>query len=358
MKLQPGEVFNYYYQVQNISANPALDVMVKDTLPPYLTFTGSITIRNPSNADVTNDWMLATGSTVFPGETFPRITFVGKKRTNLPANSGIYTFIIPVVLSQNVPTGIDLHNVAYVCASNDPTNPALCANDTPPPPPPPRCDSIVPGAQFDPACIQVVGQFDLSVKKYVKGDDIFAPIASSEDYNYNIIVTNNGTGSSTGTTTVRDILPAPITLQPGLVPTGNGWTCVRAGDRDFTCTTTASVTANQVYNTITIPARVTGIAYRPSAYTNVAYVSNPYEVIGKRCRTDGSIPDPALAGANGENPALVCNEDIRNSDAATVNPPNPAGFDLGLTKFVNGNDDSARANADGSINYTFLVHNY
>ncbi len=103
---------------------------------------------------------------------------------------------------------------------------------------------------------------------------------------------------------------------------------------------------------------MTNIVYRASAYVNVAYVSNPYEVIGKRCRTDGSIPDPALAGANGENPSLVCNEDIRNSDPATVNPPSPTGFDLGLTKFVNGDDESARANADGSVNYTFLVHNY
>ena len=168
VKLAPGEVFNYYYQVQNISANPALDVMVKDTLPPYLTFTGNISIRNPANVDVTNDWILATGSTIFPGETLPRITFVGKKKTSLPGNSGLYTFVIPVVLSISVPTGIDLHNVAYVCASNDPTNPPVCIDDLPPPPPPTPCSSVTPGAQLDPACIQVVGQFDLSVKKYVK----------------------------------------------------------------------------------------------------------------------------------------------------------------------------------------------
>ena len=159
-------------------------------------------------------------------------------------------------------------------------------------------------------------------------------------------------------TTVRDILPSPVTLKPGLVPTGNGWTCTRASDRDFTCTNSTPVPANQVYTTITVPARVTNIAYRLSAYVNQAYVSNPLEMIGKRCRSDGSLPDPALAGTNGENPSLVCDEDIRNSDSATVNPPNPNGFDLGLTKFVNGNDISSRANADGSINYTFLVHNF
>lgn len=32
--------------------------------------------------------------------------------------------------------------------------------------------------------------FDLTVKKYVKSDDIFSLVAPTEDFNYNIIVTN------------------------------------------------------------------------------------------------------------------------------------------------------------------------
>ena len=136
---------------------------MKDTLPSYLTFTGNISITNPSGVDVTNDWNLSTGSTTFAGDTQPRITFVGLKKTDLPANSGIYTFTIPVVLSQNAPTGISMQNVAYICASNATANPTgpggevICGNTNPPPPPPPgQCNPLNPNSQKDPACIQVV----------------------------------------------------------------------------------------------------------------------------------------------------------------------------------------------------------
>lgn len=100
-----------------------------------------------------------------------------------------------------------------------------------------------------------------------------------------------------------------------------------------------------------------GLTFRPTAYVNYAYVSNPYEAVDYRCRADNTTPDPSLAGQNGENPQAVCNRDSNNFDPATVSPPNPTGFDLMITKYVNGNDDSSRANADTSINYTFVVRN-
>lgn len=169
VRLTPGESFSYFYQVRNTSANAAIDVMVKDTFPQHMTYSGVISVRNASNVDVTSDWIIQTGSRIFPGDTLPRITLVAKKRTPLPANSGVYTFTIPVVLSATVPTGANLQNVAYVCASNDPSNPTICNNDDPPPPPPPDdCTTVTPGDQIDPACIDIGGNFDLSVKKYVK----------------------------------------------------------------------------------------------------------------------------------------------------------------------------------------------
>jgi uncharacterized repeat protein (TIGR01451 family) len=211
----------------------------------------------------------------------------------------------------------------------------------------------------DPAVILVTGDFDLSVKKYVKSDDIFARVNPTEDFDYNIIVTNNGTGSSTGATVVRDILPEPVVLQSGKLPSGNGWTCVENGNirREFTCTYNGAIAAKQVYPTITVPARVTNLTYRPAAYVNYAYVYNPYEAIGKRCRSDGGMPNPVLGGDNGQTPKDVCNEDVRNFDPATVSPPNPNGFDLMLHKYVNGDDESSRPNADSSIVYTFVVRN-
>lgn len=53
----------------------------------------------------------------------------------------------------------------------------------------------------------------------------------------------------------------------------------------------------------------------------------------------------------------MCNEDSNNFDPATVNPPNPAGYDLRLKKFINTDDEASRANIDGTVDYTFFVQN-
>lgn len=325
---------------------------MKDTFPDYISWNGNVTIKNPSGADVTSDWTCVKGT--YPGTT--RVTLVCTKNTPLPARSGKYTFTIPVKLDPAAPTGTDLRNIAYICADND-SNPDDCTN-TPPDPPDSDCDDpLPPGVPRDPACVEVGGNFDLSVQKKVKSDDVFARVNPTEDFDYTIIVTNNGTGSSTGATIVRDILPSPVILQAGKVPSGNGWTCTRASDRDFTCTYTGSIADDSTYPTITVPARVTDLAYRPEAYVNYAYVYNPYEKIGKRCRTDGGMPDPTLGGTNGQTPQNVCNEDVRNFDPATISTANPNGFDLELHKYVNGDDEASRPNANGSIIYTFVVRN-
>ena len=227
----------------------------------------------------------------------------------------------------------------------------------------PRC--TINGTITSPACQTNVGinpgtvttgDFDLSIKKYAKSEDVFASVDNTENFNYTIVVRNNGTGAVTGTTTVRDALPSPIVLRAA--PSGNGWTCTGGdGVSDFTCTTTASYPANSEFNVITVPVRVTNLVFRPAGYMNYAYVHNPNEADGKQCNTNGSMPNPSLAGGNGENPRLVCNEDTNNLDPANVNPPNPNGFDLRIKKFVNGDDESGRVNADGTINYTFVIQN-
>ena len=157
-----GEAFNYYYQLLNTGSIAATGVVVKDTLPSYLPFSGAITVRTPAGADVTANWTCVQGSQVFAGETITRITLVCSKLTPLPANSGVYTFTVPVVLSANAPININMQNVVYVCADNvvaNPTGPngeAICGNINPPPPPPPgQCDKTNPNSQKDPACIVV-----------------------------------------------------------------------------------------------------------------------------------------------------------------------------------------------------------
>ncbi len=61
-----GEYFNYYYQLQNTGSVAATYVVVKDTLPTYLTFTGPIVIKNSSGTNVSSDWLCTQGSQIFP----------------------------------------------------------------------------------------------------------------------------------------------------------------------------------------------------------------------------------------------------------------------------------------------------
>ncbi len=200
------------------------------------------------------------------------------------------------------------------------------------------------------------GSFDLSIKKYAKSEDVFASVDNTENYNYTIVVRNNGTGAVTGTTTVKDKLPAPITLRA--TPSGNGWTCTgAAGAADFTCTTTKSYAPDTEFDVITVPVQITNLVFRPEGYVNYAYVQNPNETLGKQCNTNGSMPDPSLGGTNGQTPTAVCNEDKNNFDPATVNPPNPNGFDLKLKKFVNGDDESSPVRPGGTATYTFVMQN-
>lgn len=201
------------------------------------------------------------------------------------------------------------------------------------------------------------GNFDLSIKKYAKSEDVFASVDNTEQFNYTIVVRNNGTGAVTGTTTVRDRLPAPITLRA--TPSGNGWTCTgAAGTSDITCTTTDSYPANTEFNVITVPVQVTNLTFRPEGYMNYAYVHNPQEADGYQCNANGSMPDPSLGGTNGQTPRAVCNEDANNFDPANVNPPNPNGFDLRLKKFVKGDDESAPVRpGDTGVEYTFTLQN-
>lgn len=174
--------------------------------------------------------------------------------------------------------------------------------------------------------------FDLRIKKYAKSEDVFASVFNTEDFNYNIVVENRGTGSTSGITTVVDVLPSPVTLRA--TPTGNGWTCTgSAGSTSYTCTSSEVVTQGQLYPVITVPVRIINLAYRIGGYTNTAFVQNPNEVVGKRCFADNRMP----TGNESQ-----CTEDVYNTDPATINPPNPNGYDLRLKKYVNGDDNSTR----------------
>ena len=179
---------------------------------------------------------------------------------------------------------------------------------------------------------------------------------NTENFNYTIVVENVGTGKTSGMTTVTDKLSPSVTLRA--TPSGNGWTCTgNNGDTSFTCTTSAVVDAHQLFNVITVPTKVTNLVFRPDGYVNYAYVQNPNEADGKQCNANNSMPNPALAGDNGQDPTNVCNEDKNNFDPATINPPNPNGFDLRVKKFVKADDNSAPVVPGSIVDYTFILQN-
>lgn len=197
------------------------------------------------------------------------------------------------------------------------------------------------------------GNFDLSIKKYAKSEDVFATIANNEEFNYTIVARNNGTGAVTNTTTVKDVLPNYITTRT--LPYGNGWTCTvdassspTISGKAITCTYTGSIAPNQEFPVINVPVRATNAVFQPNGINNRAFVHNQDEAVGYRCFADNHTP----VGNESE-----CTEDRNNSDPASVNPPNPNGFDLRLRKYVNGNDNSSVPNSLNRVTYTFVVDN-
>lgn len=99
------------------------------------------------------------------------------------------------------------------------------------------------------------------------------------------------------------------------------------------CTTTATIEANQVFPVITVPVKANSVAFKAEGYVNRAFVHNPSEAPGKTCLANNAIP----TGTESR-----CTVDLQNSDPATVNPPNPDGFDLRIKKFANGDDEATK----------------
>lgn len=309
-----GETFNYYYVLENISDTGAQNVMIKDTFPENLSFTGNIVVTNPSGVDVSSDWNCTKGTY----SATSRITLVCLKKTDLPGHSGKYIFTVPVSLSLTASLGQDMQNVVYACAKDMTGNPLgpdgnpVCDTTNPPPPPPSnQCDATNPESQKDPACIKVTPSFDLSVKKYVNTDANDAQDAAhalstttNASINYIIRVKNNGVDSSTGITTMKDKLPTGVTASGSA--TGTGWSCSYSG-AFLTCISSQVVASGSSYPDITVPVKVT-LGAGTSA-TNYAVVYNPYEL------------NPCTLGSTPTGNETSCDKDPANIDPAVISVP-------------------------------------
>jgi uncharacterized repeat protein (TIGR01451 family) len=75
-------------------------------------------------------------------------------------------------------------------------------------------------------------------------------------FNYVIRVRNEGTGSVSGRTTVKDIIPNGVSITS--IPSGSTWTCDITG-RTVTCVSDYPAFAGSEFPEIVIPVQVSAI---------------------------------------------------------------------------------------------------
>ena len=293
--VMPGEEYSYTFEVKNISNLDAKGAKVVDVFPNDIEV-----IKTGVGTDwsCTQDGQTMTcryNKTIKAGETAPIITATVKLKT--------------VVTS-----GAVVRNVAGVCEL-DPSKPI---ND-------PTCkinrDECKPGDKdynpatktCDPSTV-IVGGLDLSIKKYIDSDDAQPgnPVSkrNNDTFNY-VIKVKVENGKTSGTTTVKDILPTKIETTGNA--TGNGWTCNYSG-KTLTCTSTAEVSTGSYFPDIIIPVKLVNTSSN-EIIRNDATVHNPNEKPNS-CYDDNRMPN------GGEQ---SCQKDPKNTDPAVVKTPGGGG---------------------------------
>jgi uncharacterized repeat protein (TIGR01451 family) len=143
---------------------------------------------------------------------------------------------------------------------------------------------------------------DLSLVK----DDAGASFTAGSTGTYSFAVSNVGSAATSGTTTVKDILPAGMSFGTPLTPGGANaaaWTCVRSTttntDDTATCTSTTSIAAAGS-STFTLPVSVASTVTSGTTLTNRAKVFGGGDPNKAAETTTGAITacaSDSLAGA-------------------------------------------------------------
>ncbi len=192
-----------------------------DLFPQYLTLTGAI--------NAPTGWSCQSEYVTSGSETRVRLS-VKCETNNLLLSGSVHSFVVPVQLADDAPNNAQMGNIAYICEKNIPdgsggTKPnPLCPTTVNPPP---ECKDLPPEEQKkDPACIKVDNGFDLSLRKYIDSNDAETAIdlAQGANFNYRIVVTNNGEAAVRGTTFISDTFPTGVERTLAAITT-NGWTC-------------------------------------------------------------------------------------------------------------------------------------
>lgn len=302
-----GEDFTYTYNVTVSGSTDQNNVTVSDRFPQGVIVTGFKTIPQ--------GWTCKNGTITDSGRTYSTVVC---QTANMKANTAV-TIVVNSKLTSAENT-LPKRNIAYVCSTEttgtnvnntpacnptctDPNNPSCTPNRDPG-----ICSDIPTHPNYDPACIVPQKSLDLSIKKYIDSDDAQTAISksTSSTFNYRMVVKVES-GTATGTTTVKDVLPAGI--EPTSSASGSNWVC-NINNRTLTCTTTQTVNEGGYFPEIILPVKVTASA--GTEVRNDATVHNPNENPNTSCHTNnGNITGNEKS----------CEKDPKNTDPAIFRVP-------------------------------------
>ncbi len=223
--ISPGQNIVYTIPTGNTGPDPATGVSLSDTLPGNTTF---VSLASAAG------WTCTT----------PAVGSGGTVTCTIPtlATGASGTFTLTVNVPGATPFGTDYLNSATISSTtSDPT---------------PENNTGVAGTTV------VAPAPDLSIAKSHSGN----ATQGQTGFPYTLTVTNVGTGPTSGTTTVQDILPA------GLAATaigGSGWNCTLG---TLTCDRADALAPSASYPVITLTVNVAANA--PPAVVNTATVAN------------------------------------------------------------------------------------
>ena len=219
-KVDAGADISYTIVSRNRGPNPAVAVVVVDSLPAGVTFVSA------------TDGGVLTGRTVI----WPAVAVLAV------GDSVVHALVVTAPAASATLTNV----VASTAAGPDP-NPG---NNN--------------GSDSSSRVTTEVAPVDLSIVKTHLGDLIRGTVAI-----YRLAVTNVGQAATTGPIVVRDTVPAGLTFQSA---EGSGWSCVNAGPI-VTCRYPAAPFAPGASTAITLKALVALDA--PATVTNRGHVSTP-----------------------------------------------------------------------------------
>lgn len=302
-----GEDFTYTYNVTVSGSTDQNNVTVTDRFPQGVIVTGFKTIPQ--------GWTCKNGTITDSGRTYSTVVC---QTANMKANTAVSIVVNSKLTSAE--NTLPKRNIAYVCSTEttgtnvnnspacnptctDPTNPSCTPNRDPG-----ICSDIPTHPNYDPACIVPQKSLDLSIKKYIDSDDAQTAISksTSSTFNYRMVVKVES-GTATGTTTVKDVLPTGI--EPTSSASGSNWTC-NINNRTLTCTATQTVNEGGYFPEIILPVKVTASA--GTEVRNDATVHNPNENPNTSCHTNnGNITGNEKS----------CEKDPKNTDPAIFRVP-------------------------------------